>query len=97
MVSLGYIVYPLLLVLIIIHSTQSKPTDKLNKQVGPSSRQDYGGGADPLIPEEESESTEAPLPGIIGRAREGLQRFRENANDFWDGIRDRVSDWFDTD
>lgn len=65
--------------------------------VGPSSRQDYGGGADPLIPEEESESTEAPLPGIIGRAREGLQRFRENANDFWDGIRDRVSDWFDTD
>lgn len=68
----------------------------------PVSRQDYGGGSgsgsEPLIPgEEESDSTEAPLPGIIGRAREGLQRFRENAGDFWEGIRDRVSDWFDTD
>lgn len=52
---------------------------------------------DPIqIPNDEDDSTPPPS-GIIGRARQGLQKFRENASDFWEGVRDQVSDWFDRD
>lgn len=52
---------------------------------------------DPIqLPNDEEETTPVPAT-IFGRAKQGFQKFRENASDFWEGVRDQVSDWFDTD
>ena len=52
---------------------------------------------DPLVTGGDEDETTEVAPTILGRAKQGFQRFQERASDFWEGVRDQVSDWFDRD